>query len=78
MDSNLLYLSDMQPAYCPKCGKPMDPRLHGWEALDRFHNAKQPFLCDCGARYLLKEEVVVSAFDHSEPVGAMPASTAQL
>lgn len=56
----------------------MDPRLHGWEALDRFHNAKQPFLCNCGARYLLKEEVVVSTFDHSEQVGAMPASTAQL
>lgn len=37
----MLYLSDVQPAYCPKCGKPMEPRLHGWEAQDRFYNAKQ-------------------------------------
>lgn len=46
----MLYLSDVQPAYCPKCGKPMEPRQHGWEAQDRFYNAKQPFLCECGAR----------------------------
>jgi len=64
----MLYLTDVQPAYCPKCGEPMEPRLYGWEAQDRFYNAKQPFLCDCGARYLLKEDVVASAFDHAEPI----------
>ncbi|MFV3335480.1 hypothetical protein ACNFIA_31550 [Pseudomonas sp. NY15437] len=56
----MLYLSDVQPAYCPKCGKSMEPRLHGWEAQDRFYNAKQPFLCECGARYLLRENVVAN------------------
>ncbi|MFP6860625.1 hypothetical protein [Pseudomonas sp.] len=65
----MFYLADLQPAYCPKCGKPMEPRLHGGEAQDRFYNAKQPFLCDCGARYLLREDVVVGAFDHAEPIG---------
>ncbi len=28
----MLYLTDGQPAFCPKCGKPVDPLLHGWEA----------------------------------------------
>ncbi|WAC45217.1 hypothetical protein OU997_03210 [Pseudomonas sp. SL4(2022)] len=65
----MLYLTDAQPAYCPKCGKPIELRLYGWEAQDRFYNAKQPFLCDCGARYLLKEDAVTRAFDHAEPVG---------
>lgn len=65
----MLYLTDVQPAYCPKCGKPMETRLHGWEVQDRFYNAKQPFLCDCGARYLLKEIVVANEFDHAELVG---------
>jgi len=65
----MLYLSDVQPAYCPQCGKPMEPRLHGWEAQDRFYNAKQPFLCECGARYLLRENVVGNAFDHTDSVG---------
>ena len=45
----------------------MWPRLHGWEAQDSLYNAKQPFLCDCGARYLLKETVVARAFDQFEP-----------
>ncbi len=65
----MLYLTDVQSAHCPKCGKPVEPRLHGWEAQDRFYNAKQAFLCDCGARYLLKENAVATAFDHAESVG---------
>lgn len=65
----MLYLINMQPAYCPKCGKAMEPRLYGWEAQDRFYNSKQPFLCDCGARYLLKEHAVASAFDNADPAG---------
>ncbi|KRV02458.1 Uncharacterised protein [Pseudomonas aeruginosa] len=65
----MLYLVDMQPRHCPKCGKPMEPRLHGWEAQDDFYNAKRPFLCDCGARYLIKEAVVANAFDQADTVG---------
>jgi hypothetical protein len=63
------YLTDVQPTFCPQCGKPIEIRLCGWEAKDRFYNAKQPFLCDCGARYLIAEGTVSKAFDSAEPVG---------
>lgn len=65
----VLYLVDIQPRHCPKCGKHMDPRQHGWEAQDDFYNAKRPFLCDCGARYLIKEAAVASAFEQADTVG---------
>ncbi|HFL7937964.1 TPA: hypothetical protein ACG5DM_000964 [Pseudomonas putida] len=65
----MLYLSDGQPSFCPKCGRPIDPQLHGWEAKDRFYNGKHPFLCDCGARYLIAEPTVSQAFDSAETVG---------
>lgn len=25
----ILYVTDGQPAFCPKCGKPIDPQLRG-------------------------------------------------
>lgn len=42
--------------------------LHGWEAKDRFYNGNHPFLCDCGARYLIAETSVSQAFDLAETV----------
>ncbi|RON06240.1 hypothetical protein [Pseudomonas brassicacearum] len=65
----MLYLTNAQPTCCPQCGKPIDIRLHGWEARDQFYNAKHPFLCDCGARYLIAEDTVSKAFDSAESVG---------
>ncbi|MGO0630944.1 hypothetical protein ACTORR_13065 [Pseudomonas sp. SAR267] len=60
------YLIDGQPVYCPQCGKPIAPRLSGWEAQDRFHNGDHPFSCDCNARYLVAKQAVNSAFDDGE------------
>jgi hypothetical protein len=64
----MLYLTDGQPAFCPKCGKPIDPQLHGWEAKDRFYNGNHPFFCGCGARYLIGEACVNKAFDSADTV----------
>lgn len=64
----MLYLTDDQPAFCPKCGKPIDPQLHGWEAKDHFYNGHHPFLCGCGARYLIAGAAVNKAFDSAETV----------
>ncbi|WP_085706612.1 hypothetical protein [Pseudomonas sp. B35(2017)] len=64
----MLYLTDGQPSFCPKCGKPIDPQLCGWEARDRFYNGNHPFLCGCGARYLIGEAGVNKAFDLAETV----------
>lgn len=64
----MLYLTDEQPVFCPKCGKSIDPQLRGWEAKDRFYNGSHPFLCDCGARYLIGEAYVNKAFDSAETV----------
>lgn len=64
----MLYLTDEQPAFCPKCGKPIDPQLYGWEAKDRFYNGHHPFLCGCGARYLIAGAEVNNAFDSTETV----------
>ena len=69
MPLHMLYLTDVQPTFCPQCGKPIEIRLHGWEAQDRFYNAKHPFLCDCGARYLIAEDSVSKAFDGADSVG---------
>lgn len=62
------YLLDGQPVYCPQCGKPFAPRIHGWEAQDRFHNGGHPFSCDCGARYLIAKQTVERVFDDGERV----------
>ena len=64
----MLYLTDGQPAFCPKCGKPIDPQLRGWEAKDRFYNGHHPFLSGCGARYLIAGAGVNKAFDSAETV----------
>lgn len=65
----MLYLTDVQPTVCPQCGKPIETRLHGWEAKDKFYNAKHPFICDCGARYLVAEGTVSNTFDEGDSVG---------
>lgn len=64
----MLYLTDVQPAFCPKCGKPIDPQLHGWEAKDLFYNGNHLFVCGCGAQYLIGEASVSKAFDSDETV----------
>jgi hypothetical protein len=42
--------------------------LRGWEAQDRFYNGNHPFLCNCGARYLIGEACVNKAFDSADTV----------
>lgn len=51
----MLFLTVGHPAFCPKCGKPIDPQLRGWVAIDLFYNGNHPFLCGCGARYAIGE-----------------------
>jgi len=43
-------------------------QLPGWEAKDRFYSGNHPFLCDCGARFLIAETSVSQAFDSAEIV----------
>lgn len=73
----MLYLTDGQPSFCPKCGKPIDPQLRGWEAQDRFYNGNHPFLCNCGARYLIGEECVNKVFDSADSWGCWYRSTGE-
>lgn len=62
----MLYLTNGQPAFCPKCGNPIDLQLHGREAKDRFYNGNHSFLCGCGARYLIGKAPVKKAFDSAD------------